>query len=170
MLTHGDSSSHKKHNLTIHQQHGVNMNTSLLTFDGFPRNDIDVAQIRTTRARIIHLKTDYKLVMAELEKAVHDRFAQGADSSSQATPSANIAARSAVPTTADSTLEPPFAKINTIVSNSPAELAGLLVGDKVTRFGTVNFTNHERLGKVAQVVQQSENVSWITLGVQRRGC
>lgn len=25
-------------------QHGVNMNTSLTTFDGYPRDDIDVAQ------------------------------------------------------------------------------------------------------------------------------
>lgn len=30
--------------LTMCLQHGVNMNTSLTTFDGFPRDDIDVAQ------------------------------------------------------------------------------------------------------------------------------
>ena len=30
--------------LTWHTQHGVNMNTSLTTFDGYPRDDIDVAQ------------------------------------------------------------------------------------------------------------------------------
>ena len=29
-------------------QHGVNMNTGLTTFDGFPRSDIDVAQSRHT--------------------------------------------------------------------------------------------------------------------------
>jgi len=29
-------------------QHGVDMNTSLLTPDGFPRADIDVAQSRPT--------------------------------------------------------------------------------------------------------------------------
>jgi 26S proteasome regulatory subunit N4 len=30
--------------LTGYIQHGVNMNTSLTTFDGYPRDDIDVAQ------------------------------------------------------------------------------------------------------------------------------
>lgn len=37
-------------------QHGVNMNTSLTTFDGFPRADIDVAQSTlTSGARRLHL-------------------------------------------------------------------------------------------------------------------
>lgn len=31
-------------------QHGVNMKTSLTTFDGFPRDDIDVGQSRPHRA------------------------------------------------------------------------------------------------------------------------
>ncbi|KAF4510730.1 hypothetical protein G6O67_002600 [Ophiocordyceps sinensis] len=35
--------------------HGVGMDTPLVTGDGFPRADLDVAQIRTTRARIIRL-------------------------------------------------------------------------------------------------------------------
>jgi Nas2 N_terminal domain len=30
--------------LTVNNQHGVNMSTSLTTFDGYPRDDIDVAQ------------------------------------------------------------------------------------------------------------------------------
>jgi len=28
----------------LSSQHGVNMNTGLTTFDGYPRDDIDVAQ------------------------------------------------------------------------------------------------------------------------------
>ena len=55
-----------------------------------------------------------------------------------------------------STLEPPFAKVNSVVSNSPAEDAGLKPGDEVRRFGTANWTNHERLSQVAQIVQRSE--------------
>lgn len=34
--------------LTRSTQHGVDMNTSLLTHDGFPRSDIDVAQSTNT--------------------------------------------------------------------------------------------------------------------------
>lgn len=58
---------------------------------------------------------------------------------------------------AASTLEPPFARVNSVVSGSPAETAGLHAGDEVRRFGSANWTNHERLTQVAQVVQRSEN-------------
>jgi len=141
------------------------MNTTLTTFDGFPRADIDVAQIRTTRARIIRLKNDHKAVMSRLEVAVLERFAAGKAAEGSATSSAPAvqasmdSTASAASASSSSTIEPPFARVNTVVPGSPAEQAGLKVGDKVTRFGTANWTNHERLSKVAQVVQQNENVS-----------
>jgi 26S proteasome regulatory subunit N4 len=147
-------------------QHGVNMNTSLLTFDGFPRADIDVAQIRTTRARIIRLKNDYKDVMKKVEVAVEEQFAAGkpldSAQSSQASRSAPAVDAMVNGGSASSAIEPPFAKVNSVAENSPAEDAGLRAGDKVTKFGTANWTNHERLGKVAQVVQQNENVRLAT--------
>lgn len=43
------------------------------------------------------------------------------------------------------------------MDGSPADTAGMKAGDKVTRFGYVDWTNHERLSKVAQVVQSNEN-------------
>jgi 26S proteasome non-ATPase regulatory subunit 9 len=54
------------------------MSTSLLTFDGYPRPDLDIAQIRTTRARIIPLKNDYKDLMARIEKAMHAHWENAA--------------------------------------------------------------------------------------------
>lgn len=53
-------------------------------------------------------------------------------------------------------IEAPFAKVNTVVPSSPADEAGLRAGDKITKFGHVNWMNHEKLSKVAQVVQQNE--------------
>jgi 26S proteasome non-ATPase regulatory subunit 9 len=159
-------------------QHGVNMNTSLTTFDGFPRADIDVAQIRTTRARIVRLKNDYKAVMTRMEEAVHERFAAGksaeaAPLSSSTAPASHSSplqiAASLSPSAQPSSgaIEPPFAKVNSVVVGSPADQAGMQAEDKVTKFGTVNWTNHERLGKVAQVVQHNENRP-ITVKVLRR--
>ena len=134
------------------------MNTSLTTFDGYPRADIDVAQIRTTRARIIRLKNDYKAVMAKLEVAVQEQFA-AAKAAEDEVSARQTQARSAAGVSSNSAIEPPFAKVNSVTARSPADQAGLKAGDKVIRFGTATWTNHERLGKVAQVVQQNENVS-----------
>ncbi|KAK4541871.1 hypothetical protein LTR36_007235 [Oleoguttula mirabilis] len=150
---------------SVLDSHNVNMNTSLTTFDGYPRADIDVAQIRTTRARIVRLKNDYKAVMAKLETAVQEQFAAGkvmdvsatARTQAQAAQSDTFGAGNSGSSATPAAIEPPFAKVNTVVPNSPAEQAGLKVGDKVTKFGSVNYTNHERLSRVAQVVQQNEN-------------
>ena len=143
------------------------MNTSLTTFDGYPRNDIDVAQIRTTRARIIRLRNDYKSVMQLLEARLHDHFAAGQTLENgigardlsgggggslldHAVVSSNSQSRSV--------LDVPFAKVDDVVANSPAAQAGLRSGDRIVKFGPANATNHERLQKVAQTVQQNENV------------
>ncbi|CAK3744811.1 26S proteasome non-ATPase regulatory subunit 9 [Lecanosticta acicola] len=144
---------------SVLDSHGVNMNTSLTTIDGFPRADIDVAQIRTTRARIIRLKNDHKALMSKLEDAVHEQFATGKQEGlptngamSRTSMNETIASRPAAPV-----LEPAFAKVNAVVPGSPAEQAGMRAGDRVVKFGSVDCTNHERLSKVAEVVQQNEN-------------
>ena len=142
------------------------MNTSLTSFDGYPRADIDVAQIRTTRARIIRLKNDHKPLMAQLEEAVHERFARttgGRQPDASETPARNEPDTaphlppSIRSTNVPSSVDAPFARVNSITPGSPAEQAGLKIGDRVIRFGSVNWTNHERLSRVAQMVQQNEN-------------
>ncbi|KAF2435529.1 26S proteasome non-ATPase regulatory subunit 9 [Tothia fuscella] len=137
--------------------HGVNMNTGLTTFDGYPRADIDVAQIRTTRARIIHIRNDYKALMSRIELAVQAQFAENASRPSQSTTtmsqsttsSTNIPPQQAAPST-------PFAKVNSVVDGSPAAEAGLRAQDLITRFGGATWLNHDKLSKVAEVVNQNE--------------
>ncbi|QIW97542.1 hypothetical protein AMS68_003060 [Peltaster fructicola] len=137
--------------------HGVNMSTSLTSFDGYPRADIDVAQIRTTRAQIIRLKNDHKALMKELEDAVHEGFANNSKSTtSTPAPPAVSSSQQATPQPTGP-IEAPFAKVNTVVTGSPADEAGLKAGDRVTRFGFVDWTNHERLTKVAEVVRQNKD-------------
>lgn len=58
-------------------------------------------------------------------------------------------------------IESSFARIGGVVTGSPAEDAGLRVGDQITRFGNINWMNHERLSKVAETVQRSEGVSTV---------
>ena len=58
-------------------------------------------------------------------------------------------------------IETPFAKVNSVVEGSPADAAGLKAGDTIRTFGTANWMNHEKLSKVAEVVQRSEGVSCV---------
>ncbi|EGX92029.1 26S proteasome non-ATPase regulatory subunit 9, putative [Cordyceps militaris CM01] len=134
--------------------HGVDMSTPLLTRDGFPRSDLDVAQIRTTRARIIRLKNDYKEIMANAEKFLHEHFANAAESGESGTPTASTS--TILPDSDTQSLEAPFAKVNAVSANSPAELSGLKAGDEIRNFGYVNWANHDGLKKVAECVQGNE--------------
>ena len=139
------------------------MNTPLLTPDGFPRADLDVAQIRTTRARIIHLRNDYKELMVVIEKAVHAHFenlqknpVQAATSAPLANGTTNGVNGTHATRAAATILEPPFAKVNSVVEGSPAEQAGLKPQDLIREFGYVNRRNHDGLKKVAECVMGNE--------------
>ncbi|KAK7755247.1 putative 26S proteasome regulatory subunit [Diatrype stigma] len=113
--------------------------------------------IRTTRSRIIRLRNDYKDLMNAIEKHLHEHFASLQDTDEIAPAPSNHAAMlgDSIP----ETLGEPFAKVNSIVANSPAESAGLKAGDEIRNFGYVNKSNHDGLKKVAECVQGNEGVS-----------
>ncbi|KAL4729997.1 putative 26S proteasome regulatory subunit [Fusarium chlamydosporum] len=135
--------------------HGVDMNTTLLTSDGFPRADIDVAQIRTTRARIIRLRNDYTTLMTRIEKYLHEHFAS-LDENDAVPVAGSSSSQPVLPDSLSAPLDPPFAKVNTIAAGSPADTAGLKAGDEIRNFGYVNRANHDNLRKVAECVQGNE--------------
>ncbi|RJE19561.1 hypothetical protein PHISCL_08095 [Aspergillus sclerotialis] len=151
---------------------GTNMTNSLTTFDGFPRDDIDVAQVRTTRVRIIRLRNDHKDVMKYLEKGLHDHFANLQRTNGAGAGAADTSSTQPSATVGDSLstagmLETPFAKVNSVAPGSPADQAGLKAGDTIRSFGEVNWLNHERLSKVAEAVQQNEGRA-LTVKVARK--
>lgn len=124
------------------------------------------AAVRTTRSRIIYLRNDYKGLMSRIEAGLHAHHAS-AQSDASLTNSSNTGAGSSAPLATSSSsdglppgvIETPFAKVNSVVAGSPAEDAGLKAGDEIRRFGSVNWTNHEKLSKIAEAVQRSEGVS-----------
>jgi 26S proteasome non-ATPase regulatory subunit 9 len=120
--------------------------------------------VRTTRARIIHLRNDYKDLMAVIEKHLHEHFASLDDDDERvAAVSADTSTlRDSVP----ETLDRPFAKVNSVVDNSPASTAGLKPGDLIRNFGYVNVDNHDNLRKVAECVQGNEGVGTNIVGVE----
>lgn len=111
--------------------------------------------VRTTRARIIRLKNDYKDLMSRIEKGLHEHHARLAEQALNGT-AADHASTSGSTSAA---LEAPFAKVNGVVPGSPADSAGLKVGDNITKFGWVDWTNNDKLSRVAEAVSQNEGVS-----------
>lgn len=57
----------------------ADMNTPLLTSDGYPRADIDVASIRKTRATIIALQHDHQQLTDAIHKALPNQLANMAN-------------------------------------------------------------------------------------------
>jgi 26S proteasome non-ATPase regulatory subunit 9 len=125
--------------------------------DGLELYNADCEPVRTTRARIIRLKNDYKELMSRIEQGLHEHHARLAEQAQNDSAAASQpqAGQSAPP----AALEAPFAKVNSVVAGSPADDAGLRAGDTITKFGWVDWTNHERLGRVAEAVSQNEGVS-----------
>lgn len=115
-----------------------------------------IAVVRTTRARIIHLRNDYKDLMLVIEKHLHEHFAS-LDNTDEPTAASSVRE----PTLQDSApevLDRPFARVNSVTASSPAEAAGLKQGDLIRNFGYVNESNHDNLKKVAECVQGNEGV------------
>ncbi|XP_026481082.1 26S proteasome non-ATPase regulatory subunit 9-like [Ctenocephalides felis] len=49
----------------------------------------------------------------------------------------------------------PFAKITVVSVDSPAQQAGLIVGDVITEFGSLHFDNFTSLHQIGQIVSNS---------------
>lgn len=97
--------------------------------------------------------------MNVIEKHLHEHFASIEDDDEPAAAAAAIVDASTLRDSAPETLDRPFAKVNSVVDNSPAATAGLKAGDLIRNFGYVNYENHDSLRKVAQCVEGNEGVS-----------
>lgn len=93
--------------------------------------------------------------MGVIEKHLHEHFASLGDEEVPAVPDQGMSElRDSVP----EVLDEPFAKVNSVVDNSPADSAGLKAGDLIRAFGYVNKSNHDNLTKVGECVQGNEGV------------
>lgn len=95
--------------------------------------------------------------MSKIELGLHEYHASyQASNPSPASGSSKGPMRSGSAATDQSLVETPFAKVNSVVSGSPADDAGLKAGDWIRKFGDVNWLNHEKLSKVAETVQRNQ--------------
>lgn len=96
--------------------------------------------------------------MSKIEIGLHEHHATYQASNSAPLPGAEQASQSSGSNTGQGLVDTPFAKVNSVVPDSPADDAGLKAGDRIRRFGNVNWINHEKLSKVAETVQRNQGV------------
>ncbi|ODQ65850.1 t-SNARE [Nadsonia fulvescens var. elongata DSM 6958] len=151
--------------MSVLESHKVDMHTKLVTSDGFPRSDLDVAQIRTTRAEIIKLRNDLQDLSKEIEAEVFQYWEKMKEKNQELKnqeneeilPSLNTRNASSKKKAVRSNLIP-YARVNSVAAGSPAFLSGLLPGDRILRFGKYTAVNHEKLTKIGSLVRSSEGV------------
>ncbi|XP_044745700.1 26S proteasome non-ATPase regulatory subunit 9 [Coccinella septempunctata] len=130
---------------------GVQMNDPLVDAEGYPINSIDIYQVRHARNKIICLQNDHKALMKEIEQGLYGYYS-----------SSNLLANHDVEMEERSNKmvhKLPFAKINIVSDDSPAQFSGLNVGDELVEFGSINKGNFKSLSDIAAVVQHSEGKS-----------
>ncbi|KAH8241216.1 hypothetical protein KR032_002507, partial [Drosophila birchii] len=162
-----------KHGQILTANDNVGMNGPLVDLEGFPRNDIDIYQVRQARQSIICLQNDHKELMNQIQtqlnlyhseiattdpELVNRASALDLDDSDRTTGGANMT--NLAPARA-------FVVVNLVSPNSPAEEAGLCVGDGILRFGSVNSNNFKGdLGQIGEVVRNMQNQN-VQLKVKR---
>ncbi|KAL1379258.1 hypothetical protein quinque_014713 [Culex quinquefasciatus] len=150
----------------------VGMTDSLVDAAGFPRNDIDVYQVRGARHQIICLQNDLKSLMKLIEQGLHTVHAETAAQQQENLASTKLQAMD-IDSAGGSQRRPaapvkPIAKVNVVSEGSPAQDAGIALRDEIVEFGTVNAGNFRDLSQIAVVVKSCENKS-VPVRVRRDG-
>merc|ERR1711971_120340 len=135
----------------------VGMNGPLIDNEGYPRNDIDIVKVRTARQKIICLMNDHKEIMKKISDALEFIHQQNSNGTVIENPNEESMNHLNIEDTPKDEGPKPFAKIDLVSDGSPANDAGLEVGDLVIEFGTQNATNFKSLAEIGQLVKNSEN-------------
>lgn len=153
---------------------GPGVSGNLVDEEGFPRSDIDIHAIRSQRHRLAVLKTDYKTLSAELEKALQAALPPRSNDE-DTTPRVSETAPAVTATSlmnssaqngsrADSTsaqrqlgsasdhTRVPFALVDSVSPGSPASAAGIQVQDRIVAFAGVSLRTRPTVAAAMQAL------------------
>jgi 26S proteasome non-ATPase regulatory subunit 9 len=137
----------------LKSKYNVEMDTPLVTSDGFPRNDIDIVGIRLIRIRILRLRNDNKKLLQLLEERLIHQF-----SSTTAQPEDQTGQSGSGQVGSGPVYTVPFAVVKQVVVGGPAHEAGLREGDKIVLFDSdIHAGNNNKLLALGPRVQGKLN-------------
>ncbi|KIM90509.1 hypothetical protein PILCRDRAFT_84488 [Piloderma croceum F 1598] len=138
--------------LSILRANNATLQSPLVDNQGFPRDDLDIYQVRNARVRIIELRNDLKDVTNDIAKALETIY-----DPSSAPASASSSTNAPINVEEDTTQ--PFARVDGIAPGSPAAEAGMQREDLVVKFGhlTSQSFSSSSLQILAELVAVSEN-------------
>jgi 26S proteasome non-ATPase regulatory subunit 9 len=144
----------------------------LVDSEGFPRSDIDIYNVRNKRKRLSEINTDHKDLMKKLEQITPKLFTLSQHKTSASTEqkqSSTIAASTtSVAATVRGTDQEPIAKLDEILSGSPAQTAGVQENDELLQFGHVTANDPKAFASIAKLVGESVQRP-IILKIRRSG-
>lgn len=158
---------------------GAGLHNKLVDKEGFPRADIDVSAVRADRQKVAVLTNDHKRITNQIEQLMHELHAEArkapAVGSAKRPRTMDVSSSLAAPaqpaasvTHAAASSVTPFAVIDEVSANSPAEEAGLHVGDQLISFADISGQTANALPAIAAALQASEN-SEVEARLLRRG-
>ncbi|NXX77337.1 PSMD9 ATPase, partial [Urocolius indicus] len=147
----------------LDSQKGVGLSGPLVDAEGYPRDDIDLYQVRTARHNIICLQNDHKALMKQVEEALQQLHAREKEKHARDEAEAQAEAMGH-----KQSLPQAFARVNAVTPGSPASISGLQVDDEIVEFGSVNINNFQNLQNIATVLQHSQG-STLSVTVIRGG-
>lgn len=133
----------------------LNMNSILITNDGFPRSDIDdILQVTQVRKNIRMLQNDLKKVIDRSYILLNEHFNSSNNNNNNNIP---IVSKSNSNSNIKKNSTIPFATIIEVIPNGPMALAGIKLNDKIISIGNINATNHQNLKGLQSEVINNKN-------------
>ncbi|KAL7674986.1 hypothetical protein ACOME3_001256 [Neoechinorhynchus agilis] len=143
-----------KSNFQILADNGTDDTTSLVDEEGYPKQGMDIVAVRTARNAIARLRNDHQELMNQLETRMHRYFSLLKSSNSEIT---------SVPR------PKPFLIVDDVRPSSPADEAGLRLGDKIVELGeSLNASTFNSLVDAVNMFRTAKD-SMLKVKVLRRG-
>jgi hypothetical protein len=137
----------------------VGLKNPLVDDEGFPLAGLDIHDVRTKRNRFAILATDFAII----DERIHDLLQEMHEN----------ARKSGTITKGEMKPRLPFGRVTQVVQGSPADKAGLLVGDRIIKFGHLLTTTLAGVNAcydaIPFVAQSSSNTGPLEISVIRLG-